>query len=71
MCARITKLLRWIGIEICELPYYDGLTDVTTLFVEFEAIVVEKHQLLALDADLRFTPTRLWVAHNISIQDWS
>jgi len=29
-CDRITCVLRWIGIELCEPPRYDGLIDVVS-----------------------------------------
>lgn len=70
-CARITKSLHWIGTKICELPHFDGLTNVTTFFMEFETVIVEQHRLLALDVALKATPTRWWVTHNQHIQDWS
>jgi len=47
------------------------LGDVATFFLEFEDVVVEQQRLLALDVALRETPARWWVAHKISIQDWS
>jgi len=70
-CARITKSLRWIGTEVCELPHYDGLSDVATFFVAFENVVIEQQRLLALDVTLRATPARWWAAHKNSIQYWS
>jgi len=70
-CARITKSLCWIGTKICKLPHYDGLTDATTFFFKFQDIVVEQQRLLALDVSLKETYARWWVAHKISIQDWS
>jgi len=63
--------ISWIGSEVCELPHYDGLTDIATFLVEFENVVVEQQRLLALDVALRTTPMRLWATHKTSIQDWS
>lgn len=71
ICARITKSLHWIGTEVCELPPFDGLGYVEIFFIELEGMVVEPQRLLALDVALRATPTRWWVEHKTSIQDWT
>jgi len=71
ICARITKSMCWVGTKVCELPLFDGLSDVEILFVELEIFVVEQKRILALDASLRDTPARWWAAHKNSIQDWS
>lgn len=63
--------MRWIGTEVCELPHFDGLTDVTTFFIEFEVIVVEKQRLLALDISMKATLARWWATHKTHIQEWS
>lgn len=65
-CVIITKSLRWIGIEVCELPPFDGLGDVEVSFMELESIVLEPKRMLALDAALKATPARWCVAHKNS-----
>jgi hypothetical protein len=30
-CAHITHTLHWIGVEVCDPPKYDGLTDIDFL----------------------------------------
>jgi len=56
--ARITRTLRWIGTEVCELPLFDGLGNVDTFFMEFEGLVIEPQRRLALDVALSATPAR-------------
>jgi hypothetical protein len=41
-CAHMTKSVCWIGIELCNPPKYDGLTDITTFVQTFEAQVPEQ-----------------------------
>lgn len=35
--ARITKSLRWIGLEVSTVPTFDGLLDIQTFVQEYEA----------------------------------
>ena len=35
--ARITKTLRWIGLEVSTLPVFDGLSDIEIFVQEYEA----------------------------------
>ena len=60
-CARLTKALCWIGIEVRNLPTFDGLNNLETFLFEFEGIVPVQQRLLALDEALKETPTRWWV----------
>ena len=36
-CARITRSLLWIGMELCDPPMYDELTDIGMFIKEFES----------------------------------
>ena len=57
-CARITKSLRWIGIEACDLPTYEGIPNLDIFLCEFKNKVPEQQRSLALDVTLKATPTR-------------
>jgi hypothetical protein len=48
-CARLTREVRWIGIEVRNLPTFDGLNNLETFLSDFEEIVLVQHILLALD----------------------
>jgi hypothetical protein len=47
-CARLTKVVRWIGIEVSNLPTFDGLNNLETFLFEFEGIVPIQQRLLSL-----------------------
>ena len=42
-CAHITKSLRWVRIEACEFPTYEGFPNIHTFFNEFEIKLLEQH----------------------------
>jgi hypothetical protein len=69
-CARITRSLHWIGTKVCDLPKYDGLTDVDPFVKEFELQIPDQQRLLALDVTLKVTPMRWWVTHKERIDNW-
>jgi hypothetical protein len=39
ICARLTKEVHWIVIEVSNLPTFDGLNHLETFLLEFEEIV--------------------------------
>jgi len=45
-------------IEVCDLPFYDGLGDINTFLEEYEEHVPKCQILLAMNIALRATPTR-------------
>lgn len=57
-------------MKLCDLPLFDGLSDVEFFFMEFEGLVMEPQRLLALYVALRATPARWWAAHKVSMQNW-
>jgi hypothetical protein len=38
-CTRLTKVVRWIGTEVSNLPTFYGLNNLETFLLEFEGIV--------------------------------
>jgi hypothetical protein len=68
-CAHITQSLRWIGMELCDPPMYEGLTDIILFVNTVEFQVPEKQILLALYVVLKATPTRWWVVHKEGMED--
>ena len=59
--------MRRVGIEVCDLPAYEGFPKLDYYLIEFEEKVVEPQRLLALDFALKDTPSRWWVTHKQSI----
>ena len=59
----ITQSLRWVTTEIVELPIYEGLSELSKLFQEFEENFFELKRILALDIALKATPARWWTTH--------
>jgi hypothetical protein len=70
ICARIDRVVRWVGIEIREPPSFHGLNDLETFLTQYEDKVLENQRLLALDLALKDTHTRWWGAHKETITDW-
>ena len=68
--TRITKSLRWVGTEVCDLPTYEILDNLDTLLTEFEDKVLEPQWLLSLDVALKATSTRWWDVHKQAILEW-
>lgn len=62
-CNRVTKALRCVTSEVCDLPFYDVIGNVVLLLEEFEKKVPEEQRYEALDFVLRSTPARWWGAH--------
>jgi hypothetical protein len=69
-CVHITRSMCWIGIELCNPPRYDGLTDISMFVKTFELQVAKQQRLLALDVVLKATPARWWAAHREGMKDW-
>jgi len=57
-------------IEVCDLPFYDGLGNVYTFSRDYESQVPKCQRLLALDLVLRAMPSRWWGTHKKNIGDW-
>ena len=70
-CARITKSVRWVGIQVCDLPTYEGLSNLESFLIEFEEKVYKPQCQLAMDVALKATPARWWVVHKKTISEWS
>ena len=66
----MTKLLRWIGSEVSEIPTFSGLSLVTKFLVEYEIQVLAFERLKALDVSLQATPARWWASHKQNITTW-
>lgn len=69
-CNMHTKSLLCISIEVCNLPYYDGLEYVKLFMDKFERDVSEEHCFQALYIALRATPTRWWGTHKNNFTNW-
>lgn len=65
----LTKSLRYVSMEVRNLPHYDGLDDVNLFLDKFEREVPEEHWFEALDLVLRTMPTCWWGTHNNSFTD--
>jgi hypothetical protein len=68
-CAILTREVRWIEIEVSNLPTFDVLNHLEAFLLEFEEIVPVQQWLLALDEALKSTPIRWWGTHKKSIAD--
>ena len=64
------KSLRWIGTEVCEVPIFDGLSNIKEFLQKYEAQVPLSQQMKTLDVELRATPTRWWTGHKRIITTW-
>ena len=51
-CAQLTKSLRWIGNEVCDVPMFVGLCKSQELLQEYEAQVPCAQRLKTLDMAL-------------------
>ena len=69
-CTRITRSVRWVGIEVSDLPKYEGLPNLAYFLIEFEEKVIEPQCLFALEFPLKATLARWWVTHKESILEW-
>jgi hypothetical protein len=70
-CAILTKVVRWIGTKVSNLPKFDGLNNLETFLFEFEGILSVQQRLLELDEALKATPTIWWVTHKNNITEWA
>ena len=70
-CAYMTKSLRWIGSEVCNVPNFDGTNDLEEFIHAYQVVVQESDWLRALDVALKATPARWWATHKDHIRDWS
>ena len=66
----MTKSLRWIGIEINEIPSFHGLTDIQDFLEQFEQQIPHEQRIAAMDLAVRATPARWWYAHKENIASW-
>lgn len=41
-CSCVTKLLRWIGFEVCNLPTFDGTNDLEIFRHIYQMTIPEK-----------------------------
>jgi len=62
----MTKSLRYVSLEVRNLPYYDGLTDVDKFLDASECEVPEHHHFYELDLALHATLARWWGMHKDS-----
>lgn len=69
-CARVTKSVRCIISEVCNLHSYDVLGDVNVFIDDYEEWVPEIQILLAFDIALKTTPARCWGTYKNNIGDW-
>ena len=69
-CAHLTKSLRWIGTMVCEVPTFDGLSNIQEFLQEYEAHIPLTQQLKKLDMALRATSARWWTMHKRNITTW-
>jgi hypothetical protein len=44
-CVRITKVVRWIGSELCDGPRFDGTRKVETFLIQMEKIFLVEQAL--------------------------
>jgi len=70
-CTYMTKSLQWIGLEVRNVPCFDGTNDVEEFICAYQVILKESDWLRALDVSLKATPARWWATHKDHIRDWS
>ena len=58
-CVQLTKSLRWIGLEVSQIPTFSGFSQVKEFLVENEIQVPSFQRLKALDVALRATPEKM------------
>ena len=68
-CARITRFIRWVGVEARALPTYEGFPNLASFLEEFKEKVIESKKLSSLDCVLKATPAIWWGTHKQSISD--
>lgn len=70
-CAYITKSLRWIGTEVCNVLSFDASNDLEEFMFAYQVTVQDQDQLRALDVALKATLARWWATHKDHIENWS
>jgi hypothetical protein len=55
-CARVTRVLIWIGTKVRHFPIFTKEENLENLLTEFESEVLDSQILLVLDIALRDTP---------------
>lgn len=70
-CPYMTKSLRWIGLEVCNVPSFDGTNNLEEFICAYQVRVQEKDWLRALYVALEATRSRWWATHKEHIEDWS
>ena len=69
-CTHLMKSLHWIGMEVCEVPMFGGLSNIQEFLEDYEAQVPCTQRLKTLDMALRATPARWWTVHKRNIANW-
>ena len=67
ICKTITQSVGGVGIEVSDLPTYEGFPNLEYFLKEFEERVTQPQWLSSLDFALKVTPTRWWFTHKKSI----
>ena len=70
-CTRITKLVRRVGTEVCDMPTYEYFPLLESFLIEFEEKVTKPQRLLAPEFALKATPAKWWVVNKQTISEWS
>ena len=66
----MTCTLRWVGIEVIEIPTFYGLNDLEEFLMKFEVEVMENQILPTLDIVLKSRPAIWWGTHKAKINNW-
>jgi hypothetical protein len=62
-CAWVTKVVRWIGFELCDAPRFNGTGLVDIFLTQMEKVVLKDKRVQTMDAVVRGTPMRWWETH--------
>lgn len=66
----MTRSLRYVEIEVRDMPMYDRLSEVDDFLNKFEKEVPKQQCFNTLKWVLRATPTIWWGTHQRSFEDW-
>lgn len=66
----MTRSMRYVSIEVRDLPTYDGLGEVDTFLDKFKGEVPKKKRFQTFDWVLRAMLARWWGTHKGSFEDW-
>jgi hypothetical protein len=61
-CARITKVVRWVRMELCDLSRFVGTCPLEVFLEKMEINVLETYRSQAMDAVVKGTSVR-WCDH--------